>query len=378
MEAILEMSALAKASHGRARRALALADAIQDVLHSPPGNCLTSFPLQSWPQAAAKVLRTDCLQASKFLEHALGVPAADRKTSDFYQAICGAPMQAAAKLWTSMFVAILLCPGCATNRLVHRANDQASTLTNLYYQQVLDNLAVTIEEPDRLPYFADPTQGRQSIQRAAQINYTLNWDLIVSAGLARLVDRYLVDKQSSQIQGGQTNLNEWDEAPTDNPDKLFLMRAAYRTVTGSATPEDQDVLHMYYYGPPPETRRLRANATKEEKQYAEEDAIREAAAHGHPASLKYAVALHSGWYCVGTCKDVPKGGCYVGHYGKTYVWVPREHVEELSRFTLVILDFVSASTTRPNLTGYYGAAPSGTAPLLSPREYRFPTPIYTP
>ena len=108
MEAILEMSALAKASHGRARRALALADAIQDVLHSPPGNCLTSFPLQSWPQAAAKVLRTDCLQASKFLEHALGVPAADRKTSDFYQAICGAPMQAAAKLWTSMFVAILL------------------------------------------------------------------------------------------------------------------------------------------------------------------------------------------------------------------------------------------------------------------------------
>jgi Protein of unknown function (DUF2997) len=28
----------------------------------------------------------DCLQASKFLEHALGVATADRKTAEFYQA----------------------------------------------------------------------------------------------------------------------------------------------------------------------------------------------------------------------------------------------------------------------------------------------------
>ena len=28
----------------------------------------------------------DCLQASRFLEQALGVPASDRKTAEFYQA----------------------------------------------------------------------------------------------------------------------------------------------------------------------------------------------------------------------------------------------------------------------------------------------------
>jgi hypothetical protein len=28
---------------------------------------------------------SDCVQASKFLEHALGVSTADRKTSEFYQ-----------------------------------------------------------------------------------------------------------------------------------------------------------------------------------------------------------------------------------------------------------------------------------------------------
>jgi teichuronic acid biosynthesis glycosyltransferase TuaC len=35
----------------------ALADAIREALHSPPGNCLTSFPMESWSQSAAGVLR---------------------------------------------------------------------------------------------------------------------------------------------------------------------------------------------------------------------------------------------------------------------------------------------------------------------------------
>ena len=36
---------------------------------------------------------SDCLQASKFLEQALGVVATDRKTAEFYQAIATAEQQ---------------------------------------------------------------------------------------------------------------------------------------------------------------------------------------------------------------------------------------------------------------------------------------------
>jgi teichuronic acid biosynthesis glycosyltransferase TuaC len=34
-----------------------LADAIRDALHSPPGDCLTSYRMESWSQSAARVLR---------------------------------------------------------------------------------------------------------------------------------------------------------------------------------------------------------------------------------------------------------------------------------------------------------------------------------
>jgi len=37
--------------------AFALADAIRDALYSPPGNCLTSYRMESWSQSAARVLR---------------------------------------------------------------------------------------------------------------------------------------------------------------------------------------------------------------------------------------------------------------------------------------------------------------------------------
>lgn len=36
--------------------ASALADAIRDALHSPPGGCLTSFCQESWSQSATGVL----------------------------------------------------------------------------------------------------------------------------------------------------------------------------------------------------------------------------------------------------------------------------------------------------------------------------------
>jgi hypothetical protein len=48
-----------------------------------------------------------------------------------------------------------------------------------------------------------------------------------------------------------------------------------------------------------------------------------------------------GWYGRGHKKDVPKDACYVGHYRDCYVWVTEDGVEDLTQFTLKILNFSS-------------------------------------
>jgi hypothetical protein len=51
--------------------------------------------------------------------------------------------------------------------------------------------------------------------------------------------------------------------------------------------------------------------------------------------------IPSGWFHVGRKRDVPKDACYVGQYRDCYVWVERDGLEELTQFTIKILNFSS-------------------------------------
>jgi len=97
--------------------------------------------------------------------------------------------------------ALALSVGCQSEVLRRRTLDQASTTTDYYYQQVLDNVAQIEVNPYALPYFLDPKTQQTQIQRNLQANYSLGWDFITS-GL--FMGRYFFDKQSSVIQGSQT------------------------------------------------------------------------------------------------------------------------------------------------------------------------------
>ena len=57
-----------------------------------------------------------------------------------------------------------------------------------------------------------------------------------------------------------------------------------------------------------------------------------------------------GWFCVGRKSDVPKDACFVGHYCETYVWVPPQGVDDLSRFTLIILAITKHGITDQSVT----------------------------
>src|SRR4051812_1306604 len=110
---------------------------------------------------------------------------------------------------------IFLTSGCMEIQLRDKAVKLSSTATDLYYLQVLDNLARLYDIPESLPYFSEPTQGTNSLQNQVQANYQLGWDLIMG--------RYLIDKQLAIIQGQRQVAENWQAAPIDDPDTLRLL-----------------------------------------------------------------------------------------------------------------------------------------------------------
>ena len=39
---------------------------------------------------------------------------------------------------------------------------------------------------------------------------------------------------------------------------------------------------------------------------------------------------------------MPKDACYVAHEGKIYIWVTADHRDDLSKFTMAVLDIATA------------------------------------
>jgi hypothetical protein len=238
------------------------------------------------------------------------------------------PMIAPCRL---IFLISLILSGCQVAMLREKTNEQAQTVTDLNYQEVLDNLALAVSHPDVLPYFSAAATGQISLTRTYTGSYTPNLDLITSAGT--YLGRYLVDKQSAMLQGSQAVLNAWTPAVTLDPDRLALMGYAYQIETGWITDEAIGKL-LGFYGYP---RSIKKVGDKEVNDLAADlDKLRK---HG----------IYSGWCCVNDNNHVPKDACYVGHYCKTYISVNKDHVRDLSNFTKVILDFATLAANAPPL-----------------------------
>ena len=52
--------------------------------------------------------------------------------------------------------------------------------------------------------------------------------------------------------------------------------------------------------------------------------------------------IPTGWFGVGCKRDVPRDACFVARNGKVYIWVTREHLDDLSQFTMAVLDIAAA------------------------------------
>ncbi len=249
------------------------------------------------------------------------------------------------------FCLLLASCGCLSRQLQHEALDLATTTDDLIYGQVLDNIALAIENPAALPYFDGPVTATAQVQRGYQANYTPTWDLL-SVGV--FAGSYRLDKQSATVGAAATRQEAWQMAPLYDPDRLYLMHCAYRRMTGNPTTETEEALRQYYAArvPAPDSKPQSGSPAP---------ASSSGAKPPLPVRIPYDTFLAQGWFQVGTAHDVPRNACYVGHHCKTYVWVTPEHMDELAKATLAILDIFTVGGLSPAggppRVIYYGISP---------------------
>lgn len=210
----------------------------------------------------------------------------------------------------SIFLVLLLlvASGCATHQELRKHVVPASlTAEELYYQQVLDNVARFTANRGMMPSFC-------------MVSGTANHAMDFRATSPIPDDRSAADPTAQ----GNSNFhlesaNTWSAVPVNHPNSIRRMRSAFQCVVGAC---DYD-----------------GDRRKEDL---------EGFVAGSDESYDW--LLPTGWYHVGERDDVPCDACYVGHYCDTYVWVMPEGMDGFTRFTITIFDIAAEGSHAPQRT----------------------------
>jgi hypothetical protein len=263
-----------------------------------------------------------------------------------------------AALAVALALAFVGSSGCIVNRLGQRTMNQANTLPELQYQQVLDNLARFADNPSTLPWHVNFREGTTQVTDSG------------SAGAA--VDIGPPTETLPQLFGSRTIVVQWGMTPVIDAIELRLLRIAYRRALGSPEMPDPEFLNELAHelknqfpsnaDQRDESELFYEYTSRGSRDYAEFDAKvtttnDEEVCNGPEAlaSVRSPLArnvcrqldviqgalakIQPGWFHVGRKKDVPRDACYVGHHGHRYVWVGPEGRDALTEFTLTVMRF---------------------------------------
>jgi hypothetical protein len=220
----------------------------------------------------------------------------------------------------SPLITVLLCvallPGCTHVQLRKNTVRQARTVSDIHLQQVMDNLAMFVYDPNSLPHFSYPTGATSEVTDQGTLQFGISW--IVSGF------------DSANLGGGaaREGKENFTMVPINEPEKLALMRCAYQTAVyrcgygevSKTCPECETLFEEFYAGP------------------------------GHAGQTQRCLDEESFcWFHVGCKKDVPKHcPCqYVGHHCGVYVWVGPDGTNELVKLALAILDYALYDAPTP-------------------------------
>jgi hypothetical protein len=246
-------------------------------------------------------------------------------------------------LLTTLFATLTLA-GCNHIQLQRTTLQQASTVRDLQYQQVLDNLAMFHANPYAVPSLALLDTGTTVVQTSGGAGGAFGWKW----DPFRTVSEAFSPPASSGLGQRQTS-GAWVLAPTMDPGQLKAIRAAYQIATGQ-----EDV----------------ANATGCPCRQILDEYMGDCCADSKAPDKSKSFCCGActipppGWYGVGGKHDVPGSARYVGRYGKTFVWVlpgGQSHLTDLSLTILAIATPYKAINPGPAY-GPYEEVPAAPTP----------------
>ena len=211
--------------------------------------------------------------------------------------------------------------GCRTH-LSLRDNTlrTTSTLADLNYQQVLDNLARFVDNPAAMPSLAVVNAGTVNV--ADQKTISANATYAPTLTIAQQIGSGLPLLSLLLNPSGSRNVTEnWSLAPITDIDNLRRIRCAYQLLVVNGEVDAKcipcrDLLERFYLG--------------------------------EQSDLE--CVIPKGWYGQGCQHEVPECACYVGHYCDTYVWVDASGLDGLTKFTMTVIDLATGKPHAPTKT----------------------------
>lgn len=238
---------------------------------------------------------------------------------DLLAAMSLPPRHLARQLCSLACVVATLCSGCATHRVLSKHTVVANfTTADIYYQQVLNNVARFVANPASMPSFSVISSGTVNVQDNQQASFNPTYSPTLTAaqqgGGALPILSLLFGLNASR------SLTEnWSTSPVTDSDNIRRLRCAFQYVVGSETSKCDECearLKGFIVG----------------------------------GTESFECMLPRGWYQIGCEKEVPCDACFVANYCDTYVWVLPDDMDGFTRFTITILDLATGEIRAPHRT----------------------------
>ena len=258
--------------------------------------------------------------------------------------------------------ALFFSSGCTSWQLRKNTLSQMQTVHDIQQQQVLDNLAMFVCNPNSFPYFSIASQGTSAIADTGTLAVGNMWEKASNVfSFFQLTVNPTASRQATE---------NWTLNPINDSVKLSVMHCAYQRAVGSClgiSPSCIDpncnALFEQFYPPPKPTLSLDIDATcptpcgvEQGQPSAGTSAPRSAGLSHVPGIVTpWGLTPSCCWFCWGPKPSVPDDfdSNFIGQYHNTYVWVPRQGRDQLTKLTLLILDIA-----------YYDPAPEPTPPTV--------------
>jgi hypothetical protein len=213
--------------------------------------------------------------------------------------------------------ASLACSSCMSLGLERHTVNQAISVTDLRYQEILNNLAMVAVQPGVIPSYALCATGTVNLTRTYGLESQTTFDHAVFGFSKQLLGLSVRDIPDQS----------WTLDPVVSEPQLKALSAAFLWALRGPPPEGSPAMEL-----------LRAARWQDDPGY-------------HFAVADQLANLPTGWVHFGGVFDVPPCACYKGHCGELYAWVEPIDLKALSIFTLAILDI---STVDVNTLGSPG------------------------